>query len=392
LICERLVGLPQLTRSSVQQIISSTDQQVTKSDQPFTRSADHQMRAPVIVFYISGHGFGHASRSIELINAAIARNPRLRVVVRSQVAPWLFERTAHSSVRLSSIEIDTGVVQIDSLRLDADATITRAAEFMRTFDARVKDEVDLLRLLGATLVVADLPPLGIAAARAAGLPAIAYGNFTWDWIYANYPGADELVAQIGEIYSHTNVALRLPMWGGFETMKDVRDLPFVARHSRRDADDTRRALGLPSDQPVVLVSFGGYGVKDAVKPRIRGYHVLWPGDVDEAAMYEAGYRYEDLVRAVDVVVTKPGYGIISECIANDTAMLYTSRGDFREYPVLVEAMPRYLRCEFIDHEPLFSGDWKPYLERLLAQPSPPIEPRTDGAEVAADVLRALFSA
>ena len=32
------------------------------------------------------------------------------------------------------------------------------------------------------------------------------------------------------------------------------------------------------------------------------------------------------MRAADVVVTKPGYGIISECIANDTAILYTSRG------------------------------------------------------------------
>ena len=53
--------------------------------------------------------------------------------------------------------------------------------------------------------------------------------------------------------------------------------------------------------------------------------------VDERAIYAAGYRYEDLVRAVDVVATKPGYGIISECIANDTALLYTSRGHFAEY-------------------------------------------------------------
>ena len=89
---------------------------------------------------------------------------------------------------------------------------------------------------------------------------------------------------------------------------------------------------------------------------MRGYHVLLPGMIDETAMYDRGYRYEDLVRAVDVVVTKPGYGIISECIANDTALLYTSRGDFREYQVLVDAMPKFLRCAFIDHADLFAGD------------------------------------
>jgi L-arabinokinase len=134
------------------------------------------------------------------------------------------------------------------------------------------------------------------------------------------------------------------------------------------------------------VSFGGYGLQGAARPRLPGYHVLWPGEFDEGAMYDRGFRYEDVVRAVDVVVTKPGYGIISECIANDTALLYTSRGDFREYPVLVEAMPKYLRCAFIDHADLFSGNWAPHLDRLLAHPAPRQKPATNGAEVAAELV------
>ena len=199
-----------------------------------------------IVFYISGHGFGHASRSIELINALVDRRPDLRIIVRSQVASWLFQRTARPGVELMPVETDTGVVQIDSLNLDAAETIRRATTFMATFDARVAAEVDFLRAHGATMVIADLPPLGIAAGRAAGLPAIAFGNFTWDWIYATYDGGADLAQRIGEIYSHTTLALRLPMWGGFETMPEVRDIPFVARHSHRDRDDTRRALGDPT--------------------------------------------------------------------------------------------------------------------------------------------------
>ena len=52
-------------------------------------------------------------------------------------------------------------------------------------------------------------------------------------------------------------------------------------------------------------------------------------------MCDTGIRYEDLVGAAEAVVTKPGYGIISEAIANDTAILYTARGHFPEYDVLV---------------------------------------------------------
>jgi L-arabinokinase len=320
----------------------------------------------------------------------VDRRPDVRVIVRSPVAPWLFERTVRTGVELMPAETDTGVVQIDSLRLDAARTVRRAREFMGVFDQRVDTELKFLRAHGVSLVIADLPPLGIAAAHAAGLSAVAYGNFTWDWIYAGYDGGDGLARAIGDVYAHTTLALRLPMWGGFETMANVRDMPFVARHSGREPADTRRALGIPLNQRTVLVSFGGYGVVGLTKPRAAGYHLLWPGEFDENAMYERGYRYEDVVRAVDVVVTKPGYGIISECIANDTAILYTSRGDFREYPVLVEAMPKYVRCGFIDHENLFSGNWAPHLDRLLAQPSPPVKPATNGAEVAATTLLSLL--
>lgn len=342
-----------------------------------------------VVFYISGHGFGHASRSIEIINALVDRRPDLRVIIRSSVAPWLVARTAHPSVELSAIDTDTGVVQLDSLNLDARESIERAEGFMSTFDARVAAEIEFLRDRKAAMTISDLPALGIAAARGAGLPAVATGNFTWDWIYEHYAGGATVAKAIGTVYEQTTMALRFPMWGGFETMPDVRDIPFVARRSRREPGEVRDAVGIPRDRRVVLTSFGGYGVDGLSAEVIRSmpeYLVLLPGMIDETAMYDRGYRYEDLVRAVDVVATKPGYGIISECLANDTALLYTSRGDFREYPVLVDAMPAFLRCAFIDHADLFAGRWRPHLDALLAQPEPPTHPATSGADLAADIL------
>jgi len=342
-----------------------------------------------IVFYVSGHGFGHASRSIEIINALIDRRPELRVIIRSSVAPWLVERTARPGVTLSPAEVDTGVIQIDSLNLDAAGSIARAEAFMATIDARVDAEVQFLREHDATMTVSDLPPLGIAAGHAVGVPAIAIGNFTWDWIYEHYSGGQQVADRIGEIYRLTTNALRLPMWGGFATFPSICDLPFVARRSRRDPEKVRRALGLPADRRLVLTSFGGYGLgslDDQALATLYDYHVVSPGNFDDQQLYARGYRYEDLVRAVDVVVTKPGYGIISECLANQTALLYTSRGDFREYQVLVDAMPHFLRCAFIDQADLFGGRWQSHLDALLAQPAPPTAPATNGADVAADIL------
>ena len=355
---------------------------------------------PSIVFYISGHGFGHASRSIEVINALVDRRPNIEVIVRSSIAPWLVTLTARPSVRLDPVECDTGVIQIDSLQLDEQESIRRARAFLATLPSRIATEKEQIKSASASLVVADLPPLGIAAAHAAGIPAIAFGNFTWDWIYSAYENSRDVVDAIGGIYANTTRALRLPMWGGFATMPRVDDMPLVARRSRRESLEVRRALGLDPAARLALVSFGGHGTEridlDALS-KLKDFTAVMAGpssrtakgslvSLDERDLYARGFRYEDLVNAVDVVVTKPGYGIIAECVANDTALLYTCRGHFIEYDVLVTHIPRYLRSGFIDHADLFAGRWERHLESLLTQAPPPERPPVNGADVCADVL------
>ena len=42
--------------------------------------------AAAIVFYVSGHGFGHASRTIEVINAMLAKRPETRAARILEIA------------------------------------------------------------------------------------------------------------------------------------------------------------------------------------------------------------------------------------------------------------------------------------------------------------------
>jgi hypothetical protein len=48
-------------------------------------------------------------------------------------------------------------------------------------------------------------------------------------------------------------------------------------------------------------------------------------------------HYEDLLRAVDAIVTKPGYGIVADVLAHRVPILHRP-GDFAEYPRLVAAL------------------------------------------------------
>jgi hypothetical protein len=371
--------------------------------------------AQAIVFYISGHGFGHATRSIEVINAILVRRPETRIGVRTSAPRWLFDMTIRGKVSYSSLECDTGVVQIDALALDEADSIRRASAFHSDLVTRAASETRVLRELGAGLIVGDIPPLAFAVGASAGIASVALGNFTWDWIYADYPRvrlAPSLLPTIRGAYAKASMALRLPMSAGFDSFSNVRDIPFIARHATKTREEVVKLLKLPSDKPLVLTSFGTYGVPgldtDALvklkkyvaivvesQPVGRGKKETPLSErrgslisVNEEALYDAGIRYEDLVGAASVVVTKAGYAIISESIANDTAVLYTSRGHFPEYEVLVEEMPKYVRSAFISQEDLFTGKWDSHLDKLLAQPKPKKKAETNGAEVAADILLA----
>ena len=356
-------------------------------------------------FYISGHGFGHASRQIEIINALARRAPDARLLVRSSAPQLLFARTVNAAYELDPRPADSGVVQIDSLQPDEDATVLRAREFYSTFDARAEAEAERLRALGVRFVVADAPPLGCEAAARAGIPCAVVSNFTWDWIYEAYPGfaerAAEVIPAIQLAYHKADAAWRLPMHGGFETFRTIKDVPFVARHAKHTREETRERLRLPLNRQLALSSFGGYGDGGIDFDRLDSaerWVVVVTGNerqpsepkgtqfVYEPELYASGLRYEDLVAACDVVVTKPGYGIISECVANRTAICYTARGRFAEYDVLVREMPRYLRAQYIDQQLLRSGRWGAALDAAVQAPEPPERPATNGAEVIADLL------
>lgn len=366
--------------------------------------------APVttLACYISGHGLGHAARTVEVLRVLVARRPDLRLALRTPVDRAFFDFNLGGNFSYGGARLDVGAVQSDSLSVDMEASLRSYAEILSCKARLIDVELKAVAPLRPALLFADIPGLAFDLAERLGIPGIGMTNFSWDWIYADYardlPAYLPVVDDLRRSYGLATLLLRLPMHGDLSAFPRRCDIPLVARLARLDRDMVRKRLALPSDERVVLLSFGGMGLRmENGAPKVKGVRFLvTPGTpvgpasvpgatvVTDRQLATAGVRYEDLVGACDVVMTKPGYGIVAECIANSTPMIYTSRGRFAEYECLVEGIRTHLPHAFIDNEHLRAGRWETALEQVFSEPRCISAVDVSGAESAANVLQSVL--
>lgn len=353
-----------------------------------------------IAIYASAHGYGHTSRCYEVARAIVQQYPQAQVHFMSFVPEKVIASELHPGIAYRRIKLDVGMRQVDSLQIDIPGTLTELDQLARDSENLIEEEASFLQSRGITRVLCDLPPMAFEAAFRAGIPAFGMANFSWDWIYEAYvkkhPGFKAHVEWIRRAYRTAIALFRLPMYGAMKGFRNIIDVPLVARRSSLGKEEARRRLGMKPDQSVVLFSFGGYGHKLKLDNSDPQEFILLstepspdPGGrflhLTDQRRAQVGLRYPDLVAAADTVVSKPGYGIVSECIANRTPLLYTPRGPFREYPVLLRGLKRYLPSACINESDLISGNWRRVFEKIRHKPFPEA-PDCSGAEAVAEKL------
>ncbi len=346
-----------------------------------------------VAVYVSGHGYGHSVRTAQVCSALLNRGAA--VLVRTDAPRWLFP----AAVSYLPESIDVGVAQRDGLELDIDATRARWTTFSAEFDERAASEASFLREHRMHVVLGDIPPLAFAAAARAGVPSVALGNFTWDWIYSVWPDFGPIISCIRSGYADASVLLRLPLHStdsdAFCAFRQIEDVPLIARCASQPRAAVRSALGLAEDARCVLLSFGAWTTAIdltalaalpeytfVVTPPLSFSALSLPGNV--LCLPEQPDDYVSLLAACDVVVTKPGFGIVADCLANRVPVLFTDRGPFREYDILADALLTLGPARHISQEDLRTANLGEDLAALLSQPAHWQPIAVNGAEVAAE--------
>jgi hypothetical protein len=351
-----------------------------------------------IAYYITPHGFGHAVRSLVVIECLQRLAPDVEIVIVADIPAFLVEENLGKMPACRRKRLDVGLVQEDSLRFDLQATKIELRRLQAQQELLVEEELRFFREEQIAGVVSDIAFLPFVAAARHGIPSIGVGNFTWDWIYQAYAPSDlhwrPLADWIRQAYRQCGLFLQLPMHGDCSVCPKILPVPLVARHGGRSRAEVRRLLGIAENLKAYLISFTVLPLERAAQKRLEGigptvflykkplhYHFA-----NSICLDDLNVSYAETVGAVDGVITKPGYGIVSDCLAHGTPVIYTDRGLFPEYPILVDAMTRHLAAVYLPAEELYGGHWQAAIRKLEEQPRTDPRIATDGDEVCANAI------
>jgi hypothetical protein len=357
---------------------------------------------PSIAYYITSHGYGHGVRSGSIIGALHELNPRLTVQIISELPAsfiWNMAGSAGNPVRAKSF--DVGMVQLDSIRVDVGATLDRLEDLHSERGRLVDEECAYLREMGIAIVVADIPGIPLEAAAHAGIPRIAIGNFGWDWIYSGFVPQDAcwspMVEMYREQYAMADLLLRLPFCEAMTAFPNIEDIPLVAREGRSRRREIAALTGCDMSKKWILLSFTSLDwSEDAVRhvEEIDEYEFLtvlplqWKRKNIYAISREQ-FPFSDVIASADAVITKPGFGILSDCIINRKPIIYADRSDFLEYAILEDGIRKYLRHVHIPMAKLYGGDLRESLEEIWNRPEPGVKLPSGGDRIAAARITAL---
>jgi hypothetical protein len=353
-------------------------------------------KKPSIAYYISAHGYGHGVRSGQIIRAINQLYPRLAVhIVSALPASFLLHQVGSARNSIRNASFDIGMVQLDSIRVDVGATLKRAEQLYARRTEIVNQEASFLAENGVGLIVVDIPAIPIQSAALADIPSVAIGNFGWDWIYSGFLKTNDrwrpIVDAVRQDYARADLLLRLPFCDKMDAFSNIEDIPLLASPGEFRRSEIAALMGCDPEKRWVLLSFTALewneeAVAGVVKNTDYEFFTVLPLEWQNSrihALNRESVPFSDVIASVDVVVSKPGFGILSDCIVNQKPLIYADRSDFLEFSILESAIRKYLRNVHIPAADLYRGDLRASLDRIWESPVPETSVPQGGDRIAA---------
>jgi hypothetical protein len=331
-----------------------------------------------IGYFVSPHGFGHATRAAAVMQAISDLDASIEFEIFTTVPSWVFKDSVSASYNCHPVLTDIGLVQKSAFLSDLSETIGGLDSFLPFSAALISDISEAVSHLKCQSIICDISPLGIAVAREIGIPSILVENFTWDWIYEQYAATDHRfkghIKYLRSLFRAADYHIQTePVC--FHHSPDLTTSP-VGRKIKNSADRIRAQLDVPISARMVLITTGGisqsYGFLEKLK-RLPEIRFVLPGAgptrqiLDNCIIlpHHSDFYHPDLVNASDAVVGKVGYSTLAEVYHAGVPFGYVVRSNFRESEPLAAFIEKEMQGVFVEESHFDNGSWTDRIQDLL---------------------------
>ena len=353
-----------------------------------------------IACFITSHGFGHATRSIAVLNQ-LEKIDHLELTIFSSLPNWFFqENLKESSFKCHKITTDVGLVQKSPFEHELESTLEQLNAFLEFKPENVNPVIEILKKSECNFIFSDISPLGIYLGNQLKIPACLLENFTWDWIYESYLRENNNFLQpikfLKSIFKMTDLHIQTePICFRDNSCPLVNP---IFRPHRKKPYEIKKKLGIVQNKPIILITTGGipqdYPFLEILIKDKKHFFIL-TGDYEKIVTcknfmlipHQNDFYYPDLIHASNGVVGKEGYGTVSEIWGAQKPFIPIFRDQFRESIPLRKFVKDNIPGFEISNRSFQDGDWVQEIEKLhyLENSNKPTQ---NGSEQAAEIIYA----
>jgi uncharacterized protein (TIGR00661 family) len=316
-----------------------------------------------IAYYISDYGFGHAARSIAIIRKLLERIPTVRIIICTSYPMNFIKQSliSYPNVEYRIVRTDIGYVLVEnSLEPDIAKLNQVYDHYVAAAPDQISQETDFLMDEKVRLVLSDITPIPFLCADRLGIPSIGISNFTWYTAYKNW--ISEIKLQfLQNAYCRMDHFFALagadePQWGS----ETNRTFGFFSRKvDAFELETIRINFKNNLSKPLVYV---GFGMKADIQP-LHSWKI-WdnkkvsfvissshPINHPNVSIIPVDYiESQHYIAAADLVITKAGWGTVSEAVCYSKPLLIVGRSAMQEDVNTIRYLQKNHLCELIQWE------------------------------------------
>jgi len=323
-----------------------------------------------ICFYISDYGYGHASRDIAIIRRILKEFENVKMYVKTD-GPFHFVQQSlpQKNVEVIQTKNDVGVVfKKNGVSVDREKTRKILDEWLASWERYIQSERRFCEKHKVNLILSDIVPQPFTVADELDIPGIGISNFTWHYIFYNLFGVIPATERIKEAYQCADIVLALPFNDEMDILKfkNKKEISLVSREMTVDRRDIRRKCGISDGELLVYVGVG----KSFDPSFLRNMKKIDVPDVKFLISSNAELPFENVIKIpnneteaqnyiamCDLVVSKTGYGTVSEAVKARIPMFLLKREGFKEDELIGNKVEELGIGRFISEKSFLDGAW-----------------------------------